>query len=59
MSRHLLPVLALATLLSACATVPAPLQGQFSTVQPEQSAANGTPGEAVRWGGRIVEIHTE
>ena len=59
MSRQILPVLALATLLGACATVPAPLQGQFSPVQPEESAARQTPGEAVRWGGRIVDIHTE
>jgi outer membrane lipoprotein len=28
-------------------------------VQPEQSAAKETPGEAVRWGGRIVDIHTD
>jgi len=61
MPRPLLPVLALAlaTALSACATVPAPLVGQFSTVQPEQAAASQTPGESVRWGGRIVDIHTE
>ena len=59
MPRHLLPTLALAAILAGCVTTPAPLQGQFSTVQPEQSAANGTPGEAVRWGGRIVDIHTE
>ena len=59
MSRPFLPVLALAIALSACATVPAPLVGQFSTVQPEQAAASQTPGESVRWGGRIVDIHTE
>jgi outer membrane lipoprotein len=59
MSRQFLPVLALTTLLGACVTVPAPLAGQFSPVQPEESAAKETPGAAVRWGGRIVDVHTE
>ena len=59
MSRQFLPVFALATELCACATTPAPLQGQFSPLQPEQAAAHETPGEVVRWGGRIVDIHTE
>src|SRR6187401_1678459 len=59
MPRPLFPVLALATVLSACATTPTPLQGQFSALQPEQAAAAQVPGEAVRWGGRIVDVHTE
>jgi len=59
MPRHLVSVLALATVLCACATTPAPLQGQFSPLQPEQAVAQEVPGEAVRWGGRIVDVHTE
>lgn len=40
--------------LAGCATVPAPLQGQFSTLSPHDAAASGQAGAAVRWGGRIV-----
>lgn len=54
----------LATLLTAaalggCVTAPAPLQGQFSPVQPEEAVARGQPGDQVRWGGRIVNVRTE
>lgn len=50
---------ALATVLCACATAPPALQGQYSTLQPEQAAAEQRIGEHVRWGGRIVEVRTE
>ena len=47
---------AVATLaLSACATAPKPLQGQFSTVSPRDSVAQKQTGTPVRWGGRIIE----
>jgi outer membrane lipoprotein len=59
MPRHSFLVLALAAALSACATTPAPLQGQFTPLEPEQAVAQQQPGQAVRWGGRIVEVHTE
>ena len=59
MPRQSFLVLALAAALSACATTPAPLQGQFSPLEPEQAVAQERPGDAVRWGGRIVDVHTE
>ncbi len=42
-------------LLSACATAPQPLQGNFPQITPQQAVANTPAGSAVRWGGRIVE----
>jgi outer membrane lipoprotein len=50
---------ALAMLLGACATTPAQLQGTYSALEPEQAAQQQVPGEAVRWGGKIVDVHTE
>jgi outer membrane lipoprotein len=49
-------IVALAGLLGACATVPAPLQGQFAPVTPRDAAASGGQGEAVRWGGEIINV---
>ena len=45
---------ALALSLAACATVPAPLQGQFAAVAPRDAAS--AQGEAVRWGGEIINV---
>jgi outer membrane lipoprotein len=42
-----------AGLLSACATVPKNLQGEFAAGMPRDGAADGT---AVRWGGRIIAV---
>jgi outer membrane lipoprotein len=56
--RSLVPILA-AALLSACATAPAPLQGQYAALQPEDAAAAARAGDKVRWGGRIVSVSTE
>ena len=49
----------LALALGACATTPSQLQGTYSAIDPEQAAAQQAPGEAVRWGGKIVDVHTE
>lgn len=46
----------LACALGACATVPTPLQGQFTAVSPRDAAASGGHGEAVRWGGEIIGV---
>jgi len=47
----------LAAALGACATVPAPLQGQFPPVTPRQAAASGAgSNETVRWGGEIIDV---
>ncbi|KAF1709908.1 hypothetical protein CSC70_09455 [Pseudoxanthomonas kalamensis DSM 18571] len=42
-------------LLSACASVPQPLQGDFAQVSPRDSVASAQPGATVRWGGSIIE----
>lgn len=47
------PILAL--LLSACATLPQPLQGDTVDITPAQAREAGREGLVVRWGGRIVE----
>jgi outer membrane lipoprotein len=41
--------------LAACATVPAPLQGQFSTVTPRDAVSAGNA-QGVRWGGEIIKV---
>ena len=55
----LLTSLALATTLAACATAPAPLKGQFSTLLPDDAAKRGASGELVRWGGHIVSVEPQ
>jgi outer membrane lipoprotein len=52
-------VFALTTALAACASAPSQLQGQYAPVDPEQAVARESVGDTVRWGGRIVEVHTE
>lgn len=56
MIRPMLAVLLLS--LTACASVPAPLQGQFAAITPQQAARERMIGEPVRWGGRIVAVDT-
>lgn len=45
----------LAASLGACATVPAPLQGQFAPVTPKEALASGAQ-QPVRWGGEIISV---
>lgn len=40
-------------LLGACASVPAPLQGEYADLAPAQA---GDSQARVRWGGRIIEV---
>ena len=52
-----LAILAFATsLLTACATSPQPLQGQFAPVTPRQAVDRDSTGTVVRWGGRVVSV---
>lgn len=51
--------LALATALAGCASAPKPLQGQFSTLLPDEVAQREAAGERVRWGGRIVNVEPQ
>jgi outer membrane lipoprotein len=46
----------LAASLGACATVPAPLQGQFAPVTPKEALANNAQTTPVRWGGEIIAV---
>ena len=46
----------LAAALASCATVPAPLQGQFAAVTPRDAVNAGGSGQAVRWGGEIIKV---
>ena len=47
---------ALVLALSACATMPAALRGDFTGVQPATATATST-GKPVRWGGRLLAVH--
>jgi len=53
-------VAALAVVLacSGCATVPAPLQGNFAALAPGAATQRDATGTAVRWGGTIAEVET-
>ena len=44
---------------AGCATVPAPLQGQFATLSPASAVESDATGQAVRWGGTIAAVDTE
>jgi outer membrane lipoprotein len=53
---------ALATLLSlgACASAPAPLQGQFADLLPAEASRTGAAAAGpLRWGGRIVKVEPQ
>lgn len=57
MKIHFLLPLAAALTLTACATAPKPLQGQFTPVSPRDSVTQQQTGTPVRWGGRIIETN--
>ena len=50
---------ALTLTLGACTTVPKPLQGNFTVVEPSQIAASGRMGDTVRWGGLIIQTQPQ
>ena len=54
MRRLIRPIALAALALAGCATVPAPLQGQYTRVSPRDAIASEQRGVPVRWGGRIV-----
>lgn len=56
MFRKLILPAALAGLLSACASAPQPLQGQFTPLTPREAVERDSTGASVRWGGRIVDV---
>lgn len=56
MNARLASLSLLAVLLSACASAPTPLQGQFATITPLDATDHDSTGATVRWGGRIVQV---
>ena len=55
----LVTALVLALTLAACASAPKPLQGQFSSLLPDEAAKREANGELVRWGGSIVSVQPQ
>ncbi|HET8555454.1 MAG TPA: Slp family lipoprotein [Rhodanobacteraceae bacterium] len=55
------PALAVAGALAlgACATIPQPLAGTYTPIQPSQAAQGGAGGTQVRWGGQIIKTTPE
>ncbi|HMB57773.1 MAG TPA: Slp family lipoprotein [Arenimonas sp.] len=45
--------------LAGCVSMPAPLQGQFSPLLPDDAAKREAVGELVRWGGQIVKVEPQ
>lgn len=58
-SRRLASLSLLAALLAACASAPAPLQGNFSAITPRDATDRDSTGAMVRWGGRIVQVEPQ
>jgi len=56
MNARLASLSLLALLLAACATPPAPLQGQFAPITPLDATDHDSTGATVRWGGRVVQV---
>lgn len=56
MQRALLAASLLA--LSACTSLPKPLQGSFLAISPTEAGKQPATGQPVRWGGRIVAVDT-
>lgn len=48
----------LAGALAGCTSMPAPLQGSYSTLLPAESGQRDATGEHVRWGGTVVKVDT-
>lgn len=49
-----LAIVVVSSALASCASIPLPLQGQFSAAMPRDST-NAIAGQAVRWGGEIIK----
>ena len=56
MKVRLYPLALTAVLLSACASAPQPLQGNFTEITPRAAAEGDATGSVVRWGGRVVGV---
>ncbi len=54
--RTVILSVAAALALSACATVPKPLAGEYPAITPQQALTNNQSGQRVRWGGEIIKV---
>jgi outer membrane lipoprotein len=57
--RSTLAAAGTAVLLAGCVTAPAPLQGEYAPLRPQDAAAQPSGGAVIRWGGRIVSVQPE
>ena len=48
-----------AVLLSACASAPDPLQGNFAQITPRDAVDSDATGQVVRWGGRVIGVEPQ
>lgn len=53
---QLLAIAVLGGALGACATVPQPLQGQYTALTPREAVNGSADGQNVRWGGEIIKV---
>lgn len=58
-ARQTLLLAGLAVALTACVSIPQPLQGQFTSLTPREAVERDATGATVRWGGRIVEVEPQ
>lgn len=56
--RNRIAVLALVLAFGGCATIPTPLQGNFSALAPGAATQRDATGQSVRWGGTIAAVET-
>jgi outer membrane lipoprotein len=52
-------IVLLALAVAGCATVPAPLQGNFAPLGPAAAEGHDATGQAVRWGGTIATVESQ
>lgn len=58
MIKLILSTAVLGILLSACASIPEPLQGEYTTTEP-QLASSLSQNQQIRWGGIIIAVNPE
>ena len=54
--RNILVIAIAASVLAGCATVPAPLAGDYPPITPQEATAQNVSGQRVRWGGEIIKV---
>lgn len=56
--KTVLSIAAIGSLLSACASIPKPLKGEYAASEPQQ-ASGLTQNQQIRWGGVIIAVKPE